>query len=80
MTNVRKPKLIPRWKQALRFSSIQLMLLLAVLNMLPLLWDALANELPVWAWAGGNVLIAVGAMYARIVLQPKLEDLGENLE
>ena len=64
--------LVPEWRKAFRMASIQVMVLLAVVNVVPAVWDEFRYAVPTWAWATGNVVLSVLGMVARLVYQPVL--------
>lgn len=68
------PKLIPDWRLAWRFLSVQAAVLLALLSavqaeVLPLLSPLFPDHL--WPWVSGSLALAV--VLLRLVVQPALE-------
>lgn len=71
--------LVPEWRKAFRMASIQVMVLLAVVNVVPAVWDEVRYFVPTWVWAIGNVVLSVLGMVARLMYQPALHQEGTDV-
>ncbi len=73
------PRLIPNWRQAWRFMSVQATALLALLSMLQA--DVLPFLQPVidprhWPWVSGGLALLIGVL--RLIAQPGVDDAGDQ--
>lgn len=63
-------KIVPFWRRAWRLSSLQLAILIAVLNAAAYGWTAFNGYIPPVLWASVNMVLGVAAAVARVVQQP----------
>lgn len=69
---MKKIRPIDNWRKAHKMRSVQIMLLIAVLNTAPLVWGAFLAEVPMKVWAIVNIVLVFAGLAARLVYQPKL--------
>jgi hypothetical protein len=65
-------KLVPIWKQAWRLSSLQLAVLMAVLNAAAGGWTYFNGYIPPMVWASVNMMLGIAVAVARVIPQPNV--------
>lgn len=70
-------KLIPGWKKLHKAHSVQVFILISVLNTAPIVWGALIERMPLWIWALVNTGLGIAGLIARALAQPALKDIDE---
>lgn len=65
-------KLVPIWKKAWRLSSLQLAVLMAVLNAAAGGWTYFNGYIPPMIWASVNMVLGMAVAVARVVSQPNV--------
>jgi hypothetical protein len=72
---MKRPRLIPEWRRVLNKAwSIRLVLLAALLSGIELVLPLVQDWFPRYVFGGLSFIVTVGAVWARLVAQPKMSD------
>ena len=71
-------KLVPFWKQAWRLSSLQIAMLMAILNAAAGAWVYFNGYMPPLIWASVNMLLSIAVGVARVIPQPSVTESQDD--